>query len=87
MLGGPHISRDDLLESMRLNGNVEEVSQVKSAYKERSGRISIMRRPAPPRVWKSASKAGCRRCASSAAGCEARPAHPRAVIAACDLRC
>jgi uncharacterized membrane protein YcaP (DUF421 family) len=37
-----HISDHDLLEAMRLHG-VEDVRQVKRAYKERNGEISIIR--------------------------------------------
>jgi len=40
-----HISRDDLQEEMRLNGNVEDPALVYRAYKERSGQISVVRRP------------------------------------------
>jgi uncharacterized membrane protein YcaP (DUF421 family) len=40
-----HISMNDLLEQLRLNG-VDEVRQVRLAYKERNGEISVIRRPA-----------------------------------------
>jgi uncharacterized membrane protein YcaP (DUF421 family) len=39
-----HISQDDLLEGLRINANLEDVSRVEKAYKERSGRISGVRR-------------------------------------------
>jgi len=38
-----HISREDLMESLRLRG-VERVEDVKCAYKERNGEISVIRR-------------------------------------------
>lgn len=40
-----HISMNDLLEQLRLSG-VEDVQQVRLAYKERNGEISVIRRPA-----------------------------------------
>ncbi len=36
------ISDDDLIEAVRINGRVESVQQVSSAYLERSGRISVI---------------------------------------------
>jgi uncharacterized membrane protein YcaP (DUF421 family) len=38
-----HISEQDLLEELRLNANIEDVSRIKRAYKERSGQISGVR--------------------------------------------
>jgi uncharacterized membrane protein YcaP (DUF421 family) len=38
-----HLSEHDLLEQMRLNGNVAEVNEVKMAYKERNGEISVVK--------------------------------------------
>src|SRR5205807_9791073 len=37
-----HISIDDLWEELRLNG-VEDLSKVKSAYKERNGQVSVIK--------------------------------------------
>jgi uncharacterized membrane protein YcaP (DUF421 family) len=43
-----HISREDLLEELRLNANCDDISKVKAAYKERSGEVGVvLRRPAP----------------------------------------
>lgn len=47
---GSHISEEDLREGMRHNGNVDDLSRVKRAYKERSGEISIVRRSTEPRI-------------------------------------
>jgi len=38
-----HLSEHDLLEQLRLNGNVAEVKEVKAAYKERNGEISVIK--------------------------------------------
>lgn len=40
-----HLSEHDLLEELRLNGNVEDLKQVASAYKERSGAIGVIKSP------------------------------------------
>ncbi|HZR20286.1 MAG TPA: YetF domain-containing protein [Verrucomicrobiae bacterium] len=37
-----HISEKDLFEEMRLNGNVDQLEQVKKATLERNGKISIV---------------------------------------------
>jgi uncharacterized membrane protein YcaP (DUF421 family) len=39
-----HLSQEDLLEELRLNANVEDLSRIDKAYKERSGQISGVRR-------------------------------------------
>jgi uncharacterized membrane protein YcaP (DUF421 family) len=41
-----HISLNDLMEEMRLQG-IEDLSEVKRAYKERNGQISIIREKKP----------------------------------------
>jgi uncharacterized membrane protein YcaP (DUF421 family) len=38
-----HLSEADLGEELRLNANCDDISQVKAAYKERSGEISVIR--------------------------------------------
>lgn len=45
-----HISHDDLLEELRLNANVTDLSQVKLAVKERSGSVGTVKNPAECRV-------------------------------------
>jgi len=45
-----HLSEHDLLEEMRLNANVEDLSQVAAAYKERNGAIGVVCKPAAPKV-------------------------------------
>jgi uncharacterized membrane protein YcaP (DUF421 family) len=52
-----HISQHDLEEQLRLRG-VESLSQVKQAYKERSGEVSVVRVPAPPRILEVAVREG-----------------------------
>ena len=37
-----HVSRKDLLEELRLNGNVENLEQVRKATVERNGKISVI---------------------------------------------
>jgi uncharacterized membrane protein YcaP (DUF421 family) len=39
-----HLSRKDLIEELRLNGNLESVEKVKKAVIERSGEISVIER-------------------------------------------
>lgn len=43
------ISEHDLLEELRAHG-IEDVAEVKRAYKERSGQISVIKRPRPPDI-------------------------------------
>jgi len=38
------ITMDDLIENLRMNGNVRDVSEVKEAWFERGGKISVIRR-------------------------------------------
>lgn len=45
-----HMSERDLYEAMRLNASIDDVSQVKAAYKERSGQISVIKRSAHPHI-------------------------------------
>jgi uncharacterized membrane protein YcaP (DUF421 family) len=40
-----HISEHDLREEMRLNANIDDPSQIRAAYKERNGRIGIVKQP------------------------------------------
>jgi len=44
-----HISEHDLIEQMRLRG-VDDVQQVRAAYKERNGEISVLEKKPEPRV-------------------------------------
>lgn len=44
-----HISHHDLMEHLRLNG-VDNVEQVREAYKERNGEISVIKRGGAPHV-------------------------------------
>ena len=46
---GSHISEQDLLEALRLKGS-DDVSQVRAAFKERNGDISIILRKGEPHV-------------------------------------
>lgn len=39
-----HVAEHDLLEQLRLNGNVENLAEVKRARKERRGEISVTKR-------------------------------------------
>jgi len=41
-----HITEKDLLEELRLNGNLEDLQKVKRAFIERSGEISVVKRDA-----------------------------------------
>ena len=43
-----HISEHDIYEAMHLAANIDDLSLVKAAYKERSGQISIVTYPNPP---------------------------------------
>ncbi len=38
------ITRDDLIENLRMNGNIGEIRDVKEAWFERDGKISVIRR-------------------------------------------
>lgn len=38
-----HVSQDDLMEDLRLNGKLEDISKVKLAQLERSGEISVIK--------------------------------------------
>jgi uncharacterized membrane protein YcaP (DUF421 family) len=42
VLARSEISRDDLLEALRLHGRTETLDAVKAAYLERNGQISII---------------------------------------------
>jgi uncharacterized membrane protein YcaP (DUF421 family) len=53
-----HISQHDLLEELRLNANIDDPSQVKCAYKERSGDIGVVKRDDPPRIVEVAVQPG-----------------------------
>lgn len=44
------ITRDDLYEALRANGHVEDMRKVKTAFLERSGRISVVPAEKPPRI-------------------------------------
>ena len=52
-----HISPHDLIEELRLNG-VNDISEVKQAYKERNGEISVIKRINPPQILEVAVKDG-----------------------------
>ena len=52
-----HISIHDLEEAMRIKG-YDDVSQVREAYKERNGEISVVTKREPPRVIEVAVQAG-----------------------------
>lgn len=45
-----HLSHEDLMEGIRLNGNVNDLSQIQSAHKERSGHISVVLARSGPRT-------------------------------------
>jgi uncharacterized membrane protein YcaP (DUF421 family) len=45
-----HISENDLLTHMRLSAHIDDVTQVKAAYKERNGDISFVLGKRQPRV-------------------------------------
>lgn len=53
-----HISEHDLVEQLRLHGNVEDFSRVRAAYKERSGDVSVVRCEREPKVVEIAVEAG-----------------------------
>ena len=46
-MSSSHISEHDIREAMRLAANIDDLSQVKAAYKERSGLISIVTHSEP----------------------------------------
>jgi len=45
-----HVSEHDLLEEMRLHANLDDYRQVKAAYKERSGEISVVKHDLEPQM-------------------------------------
>jgi uncharacterized membrane protein YcaP (DUF421 family) len=45
-----HLSKNDLLEELRLNANIDDPSEVQAAYKERNGGIGVVKRKPEPRV-------------------------------------
>jgi uncharacterized membrane protein YcaP (DUF421 family) len=52
-----HISMHDLIEQLRLSG-VAELQEVREAYKERNGEISVIKRREPPHVIEVAVQDG-----------------------------
>jgi uncharacterized membrane protein YcaP (DUF421 family) len=52
-----HISDHDLTEQMRLRG-VDDVSQVRAAYKERNGEISVIEKEKRLRIFDVAVREG-----------------------------
>jgi uncharacterized membrane protein YcaP (DUF421 family) len=57
-LRASHTSEQDLRESFRLNGNLDDASRVRLAYKERSGEISIVKADPQPCVIEIAVRDG-----------------------------
>ena len=57
VMHGSHISEQDLLEALRLKGS-DDLSQVRSAFKERNGDISIILRKGEPHVVEVAVREG-----------------------------
>ncbi len=49
-LRASNLSEHDLIEEVRLNGNLEDLKSVHAAYKERSGEISIVKQPTAPQI-------------------------------------
>ena len=45
-----HISRDDLMEALRLQGRISDVGKVREARLERNGNISVLRTSDGPRI-------------------------------------
>lgn len=45
-----HLSEADLHEAMRLRAGIDDLNQIKTAYKERSGAVSVIKRPPECRV-------------------------------------
>jgi uncharacterized membrane protein YcaP (DUF421 family) len=45
-----HISPHDLHEQLRLQG-VDDIQEVRRAYKERNGEISVLKRKNPPKIF------------------------------------
>ena len=37
------LSEHDLLEDIRMNGNIAEIKEVKTAYYERNGQVSVIK--------------------------------------------
>ena len=50
VMHGSHISEQDLLEALRTHAAIEDPRQIRAAYKERSGDISIILRKGEPHV-------------------------------------
>ncbi len=55
-----HISEQDLMEELRLNANLEDLSRIEKAYKERSGQISGVRRVPESKVVELDTREGVR---------------------------
>jgi uncharacterized membrane protein YcaP (DUF421 family) len=53
-----HLTEHDLREELRLNANIEDFNDVKSAYMERSGEVGVVRRQAEPKIVEIAVEAG-----------------------------
>jgi uncharacterized membrane protein YcaP (DUF421 family) len=49
-LARSHLSHDDLLSELRLNANVDDLADVKVAYKERNGEIGVVRQRSRPQI-------------------------------------
>lgn len=45
-----NLSRQDMNEALRLQGQVTDLQKVRLAYRERNGRISVITQPSEPRV-------------------------------------
>lgn len=57
VMHGSHISEQDLLEALRMKGS-DDLSQVRAAFKERNGDISIILRKGEPHVLEVAVREG-----------------------------
>lgn len=55
------ISREDLLESLRLGASIEDPSQARRVYVERNGELSVIPFPKEPRVVEVTAEAGVQR--------------------------
>jgi uncharacterized membrane protein YcaP (DUF421 family) len=58
VMHGSHISEQDLLEALRTHASTEDPQQIRAAYKERSGDISIILRKGAPHVLEVAVQEG-----------------------------